>query len=149
MKPFAATWKPVGEVFASPTLQQSPKPRTTADNVAITPTKGKPLAIRARLVGSNTCSTAGKTASGPAPVLALCRQLVAGGLDPNHALEVYRGPTLALFVRSIGEAGKLTVRESTRNGRPRFARLRSDGSAPMRKSSPAGEDHPVGNGGRK
>jgi hypothetical protein len=114
-----------------------------------TPTKGKLLAIRARLAESSTCSAAGKTAIGPAPVLTLCRQLVAAGLDPNHALEVYRGPTLALFVRNIGEAARLTVRESTRDGRPRFARLSSDGSAPMRKSSPAGEDHSVGNGGRK
>ena len=119
------------------------------DDFTNTPTKGKLLAIRARLVGSNTCSAAGKTAFGPAPVLTLCRQLVAAGLDRNLALEVYRGPTLALFVRRIGEAAKLTVRESTRDGRPRFARLSSDGSAPMRKLSPAGERISVGNGGRK
>ena len=115
----------------------------------ITPTKEKLSVIRAELIGSNTCSAAGKTAIGPAPVLALCRQLVAAGLDPNSPLEVYRGATLALLVRSIGEAAKLTVRESTRDGRPRFARLSSDGSAPMRKSTPTREeDHSVGNGGR-
>jgi hypothetical protein len=108
------------------------------DGFTNTPAKRKLLAIRARLVGSNTCSAAGKTAIGPAPVLALCRRLVAAGLDPNLALEIYRGHTLALFVRSIGEAATLTVRESTRDGRPRFARLSSDGSAPVPKSSFAG-----------
>ena len=137
MKRVAGTWKPVGEVLASPALQQPRKRRSTADRVTTTLTKRKLVAIRARLDGSNTCSAAGETAIGTAPVLALCRQLVAAGLDPNHALEVYRGPTLAMFVRSIGEAAKLTVRESTRDGRPRFARLSSDGSAPMRKLSPA------------
>jgi hypothetical protein len=55
-------------------------------------------------------------------VLTLCRQLLAAGLDPDQALEVYRGTTLALRVRSIGEGAKLTVRESTKDGRPRFAR---------------------------
>jgi hypothetical protein len=141
MKPLAPTWKPVGEVVASPALQQSEKRRTTADGVTDTPTPRKALAIRARLVGSNTCSAAGKTAIGPAPVLALCRQLVAAGLDGNLALEVYRGDTLALFVRSIGKATTLTVRESTRDGRPRLARLSSDGSAPAPKSSWAGTEY--------
>ena len=93
--------------------------------------------IRAELIGSSTCSAAGRTAVGPAPVLALCRQLVAAGMAPDYGLEVYRGDQLALRVRSIGNAAKLTVRESTRDGRPRFAPLSSDGSAPMRKSRPA------------
>jgi hypothetical protein len=34
MKPLAGTWKPVGEVIASPALQQPRKPRTTTDGVA-------------------------------------------------------------------------------------------------------------------
>jgi hypothetical protein len=93
--------------------------------------------IHAQLIGSKTCSAAGKTAAGSAPVLALCRQLLAAGFDPSRPLEVYRATTLALYVRTIGEAANLTVRESTRDGRPRFARLSSDGSAPMRKSRPA------------
>ena len=90
--------------------------------------------IHAQLIGSKTCSAAGRTAVGPTPVLALCRQLIAAEFDANRPLTVYRGATLALYVRSIGEAAKLTVRESTRDGRPRFAPLSSDGSALMRKS---------------
>jgi hypothetical protein len=35
--------------------------------------------IRADLMGSDTCSGAGITATGAAPVLALCRQLLAVG----------------------------------------------------------------------
>ena len=93
--------------------------------------------IRAELIGSSRCSAAGMAAIGTAPVLALCRQFVAAGIAPDYGLEAYRGDQLALLVRGIGEAAKLTVRESTRDGRPRFARLSSDGSAPMRKLSPA------------
>ena len=38
--------------------------------------------IRAELTGSNLCSALGITARAAAPVLALCRQLVAAGHDP-------------------------------------------------------------------
>jgi hypothetical protein len=33
MKPVAGTWKPVGEVFASPALQRLQNPRTTTDGI--------------------------------------------------------------------------------------------------------------------
>ena len=89
--------------------------------------------IRADLIGSTTCTAAGITATGNAPVLALCRQLLAAGLDPDQALEVYRGATLSLTVRSIGEGAQLTVRESTSDGRPRFVRLNGDVGPPMRQ----------------
>jgi len=56
--------------------------------------------------------------SSDAVVCALCRRLVEAGHDPATAMEVYRGQTLALHVRSIGEAAKLTVKET--GGRPRF-----------------------------
>ena len=91
-------------------------------------------AIRADLIGCDTCTAGDITAAGHAPVLALCRALLAAGLDPDQALEVFRGATLALRVHRIGEAAKLTVRESTKDGRPRFARLSGDGGPPMRKS---------------
>jgi hypothetical protein len=45
-------------------------------------------------------------------VLALCRALVEAGHDPATPLEAYRGSTLCLRVRSIGEGAKLTVDES-------------------------------------
>ena len=43
------------------------------------------------------------------PVLALCRALVGAGYDPGRPLHVYRGKTLALTVRSIGEGARLRV----------------------------------------
>ena len=65
--------------------------------------------IRSELIGSNRCAALGITMSGRAPVLALCRQLIADGYDPGLPLEVWRGPVLCLRVRSIGEAAKLRV----------------------------------------
>jgi hypothetical protein len=65
--------------------------------------------IRAELVGSETCKAAGISAHGSAPVLALCRRLVAAGHDPETPLEPWRGDVLALRVRSIGEAARLRV----------------------------------------
>jgi len=76
--------------------------------------------IVAHLNGSNTCTCAGIIARGAAPVLALCRELLAAGLDPDTAMEVYRAGTLALRVRSLGEAARLTVKTAG-NGRPIFA----------------------------
>jgi hypothetical protein len=79
--------------------------------------------IRATLTGSDCCSTLGITATGHAPVLALSRLLIEAGHHPATALEVYRRETLALRVRSIGEAARLTV-EDDRRGRPRLRRWR-------------------------
>ena len=53
------------------------------------------------------------------PVIALCRNLVDGGLDPATPLKAYRGQTPALHVRSIGEAARLYVAATT-TGRPVF-----------------------------
>jgi hypothetical protein len=71
------------------------------------------------LSGANTCTSADITASSTTPVLALCRQLLAAGIDPDRAMEVYRNGTLALRIRSIGEAAELTVKDDNR-GTPRF-----------------------------
>ncbi len=49
------------------------------------------------------------TVSGRAPVLALCRELIAAGIDPDTARSVYRRGLLALKVRSIGAATKLML----------------------------------------
>jgi len=43
-------------------------------------------------------------------VLALCRELVEAGHDPGRQLHVYRNGVLALRVRSIGEAARLSIR---------------------------------------
>ena len=67
--------------------------------------------LRADLHGSNQADAEGITKRGHAPVLSLCRQLLAAGLDPDRAMEVFRGATLALRIRSIGTAARLTVKE--------------------------------------
>jgi Holliday junction resolvase len=68
--------------------------------------------IRAELIGSDECTAAGLTIRGRAPVLALCRQLIADGHDPGLPLEVWRGPVLCLRVRSIGEAAPVASRDA-------------------------------------
>src|SRR5262245_9091203 len=104
------------------------------------------LPLYAELSGDDTCTAAGFTAHGNAPALALCRQLLAAGLNPDQALEVYRGATLALRIRSIGEGAQLTVRDDNR-GTPRFIAYRSGpdergngacgGASPVRQSAVA------------
>ena len=84
-------------------------------------------AIRAELIGSNSCSALGITARGHAPVLALCHLLIEAGHDPNRPLLAYRGDTLCLRVRSIGEGAALAV-EDNRRGTPRFRRRRARGA---------------------
>lgn len=82
--------------------------------------------IRAMLVGSGRCETNGIHGTGFAPVLALCRKLIEAGCDPATPMEAWRGDTLALSVRSIGEGARLTV-EDDRHGRPRLRRWRDRG----------------------
>src|SRR5262245_52569911 len=65
--------------------------------------------IRAELIESDTASACGVTASGAAPLLKLCRDLVEAGFDPATPLHAYRGTMLCLRVRSIGEAAQLTI----------------------------------------
>jgi hypothetical protein len=65
--------------------------------------------VRAELIGSDTCIVHGITTRGAAPVLMMCRQLLAAGLDPDAGLDVYRGEMLALRVRSISEGARLRV----------------------------------------
>ena len=64
-------------------------------------------ALHAELTGNSTCTAAGITARGYAPVLELCRKLIAGGHHPAIPLAAWRGDTLCLFVHSIGEAAEL------------------------------------------
>jgi hypothetical protein len=87
--------------------------------------------LRAELIGSSQATAAGLSVTGHAPVLKLCRVLIDAGHDPRTPLEAYRGPTLCLRVRSIGEGAKLTVEDSAA-GRPRFVRhrARTCGAAP-------------------
>ena len=65
--------------------------------------------IPAELTGSDTCTAFGHTTNGATPVLAMCRELLVAGLNPDSALLVYRKGVLALRVRSISEAASLEV----------------------------------------
>jgi hypothetical protein len=67
----------------------------------------KALPIRAELIGSDTCTAMGIIARGHSPVLTLCRSLIEAGHNPSARLEAYRGSTLCLTVRSIGEGAML------------------------------------------
>lgn len=110
---------------AAHSVGESPENATehsTASNIATIAARSSPP-IRAELSGDRRCSAAGITATGNAPVLTLCRRLIEAGHDPAARLEAYRGTTLCLRVRSIGEGARLTVREGTSDGRPRFVRL--------------------------
>jgi hypothetical protein len=71
-------------------------------------------AIRADLAGSDTCTAFGITSRSSSPVLALCRALIEAGYGPATPLEAYRGETLCLRVRSIGEAANIEVNGNTR-----------------------------------
>jgi hypothetical protein len=76
--------------------------------------------IRVELTSTGACTAANITARSHTPVLALCRKMIAAGIDPATELQVFRGDTLALTIRNIGEAAKLTVRESGSDCRPRY-----------------------------
>jgi hypothetical protein len=75
--------------------------------------------IRATLAGSDRCEAGGISVRGYAAVLKLCRELVAAGFNPASRLEAWRGDTLCLRIRSIGEAARLTVTDD-RHGTPRL-----------------------------
>jgi hypothetical protein len=96
--------------------------------------------IRAEHLKANTCTAAGITAKGTTPVLALCRQLLAAGLNPDQAMEVFRGGTLALRIRSIGEAAGLEIR-----GDGVACRLGT--APPMRSAQENGSSAPEGQTG--
>jgi hypothetical protein len=97
-------------------------------------------AIRAELRGSTEATALGITARCHAPVLELCRRLIAAGADPDARLECYRDGTPALVIRSLGAGAALAV-ENDRLGRPRFVRRRprGDGAAPPTRQNGAGD----------
>jgi hypothetical protein len=74
--------------------------------------------IRATISGSDQAAAGEVEVRHNAPVLELCRSLIALGIDPRTPLWAFRGPTLALKISSIGYGAGLTVREG--DGSPRF-----------------------------
>ena len=90
--------------------------------------------LRAELTKSDIATAEGITVKAESPVLGLCRKLIAAGYDPATPLNVYRGKTLALRIRSIGEAAGLRV-ASDLSGRPIFKRDRAMAGAPSMRSA--------------
>jgi hypothetical protein len=72
-------------------------------------TAPKSTAITAKLTGVDTIVALGVTTVSTTPVLTLCAELVAAGINPESPLAVYRGEKLTLTVRSIGEAARLVI----------------------------------------
>jgi len=62
------------------------------------------------------------TVRAAAPVLTICRKLIAAGFDSDRPLNAYRGEMLCIIVKSIGKAAALTVDEH--NG-TRFAKWKA------------------------
>jgi hypothetical protein len=90
--------------------------------------------IRAELAGDNVATALGITAKSPTPVIRLCTMLIEGGHDPAAKLHVYRGATLALIVRSIGEGARLVI-----NGKGSGFRWASAvGTAPLMRENGEG-----------
>jgi hypothetical protein len=105
-------------------------------NVSSPPRQAGLPVIRAELIGADICTALGTTVQSSTPVLAMCRQLIAAGHGPTTRLEAYRGDVLCLWVRSLGEAARLTVK-AMGNGAPGFATEGTAGRAaapPIRQS---------------
>ena len=95
-------------------------------------------AIRAELAWSDHATALGIVVCSSSPVLTLCRMLLEAGHDPATPLEAWRGGTLCLRVRSIGEGARLRIRgngvgfeitaEETRPGAPPMRQMA--GAAP-------------------
>jgi hypothetical protein len=96
----------------------------------------KKQALHAELAGDDMCSAAGIITRGSTPVLALCRELLAAGINPDVALHVHRRGVLALRVGAIGEAAALTVKTAG-NGAPIFRRHEGATASPVRSGEAA------------
>ena len=103
----------------------SPIPQPRIDTIAV---------VRVELIGANTAVARefGITVCGETPVIDLCRTMVDAGHDPRTRLAVYRGGTLVLTVRSIGEAAVLEINTRgtfvLRHERRRAPPVRQNGS---------------------
>jgi hypothetical protein len=104
------------------------------DRQPSSPPPSNSQAIRAELAGSSRCTAAGISTSGSTPVLALCRQLLAAGVDPDLALEVYRQGILALRVRSLRGGAALKINGK---GTDFIAAKAVDTASPISFSAPA------------
>src|SRR6516162_3770555 len=88
--------------------------------------------LAAELIGDDTATACGITVRSTSPVLVLCRELIATGMTADAALTVFRHGTVALRVRSIGEAAALEI-NSKGTG---FTRARTVRAAPPMRPKP-------------
>ena len=86
------------------------------------------MMIRAELSSDTIAVSCAIEIKSPSPVLALCRRLIEEGCLSSTPMEAYRGDTLALHVRSIGEAAALEVQHE------RFVKPKRRLTAPSMKS---------------
>jgi hypothetical protein len=70
----------------------------------------------------------------------MCRRLVEAGIDPGSSLEAWRGDTMALRVRRIGEAAELEINSKGTGFIRRPEVRRASPSAKKRPDAPGG--HP-------
>jgi hypothetical protein len=115
--------------------ETNPNPATTQTALFV------PTVLYATLSGCDEAYCCGITVKARAPVLELCRRLVAAGYPWATPLQAYRGSTLCLRVLSIGAGAGLDVADN-RLGVPIFRRRRErsagDGRAsPMRPNAGA------------
>jgi hypothetical protein len=75
--------------------------------------------ILAQISSDSFCAALGITVRSPSPVLALCRKLIESSTyGSSTPLDAYRGNTLCLRVRSIGEGAQLEINSKGTGFRP-------------------------------
>lgn len=83
-------------------------PRTSpARTIRAVPALSNP--IHAEIVGSDTVIVGDMVVVCAAPIITICRELVARGADPAIAMLAFRSNQLAVKVRAIGEAAQLEI----------------------------------------
>ena len=90
---------------------------------AATASKKQLQPIRAEIDGLYRCTAAGVSVHADAPVLSLCRALIANGHDRRAPLHAYRDGVLALRIKSIGYGARWTVQDG-HDGRPTLTLFR-------------------------
>jgi hypothetical protein len=91
--------------------------------------------IRAELIGNNECRAAGLMVRSTSPILAMCRRLLAAGINPDLRLDCYRGATLAISVCTVRRGAALEVNGEGTGFRP----FRGPGAASLVGSPALGD----------
>jgi len=81
------------------------------------------ITVHAELHGEDEAEAFGYSVRSPSPIIRLCRDLVDAGCFPFAPLVAYRGGTVCLVVRSIGEAAQLGVENDKFRRAARYGNL--------------------------